>query len=211
MSQVTSSSVVEWAKDFLNKAKSELTPEEVKEQKKFASLVQTPEYKTFLSKMLDESSQIRNNSKLNKRVLILGTGGLSHEPPVPLLAGAPDEIAEFLIAGRNPTPEFRAARQARTLATGQIFGTPECPLTPLNPEWDQNFMRQMLEGRLSEVDDFDIEDISRQAGRSTHEIRTWIAAFAALAAHGPYRGRQDYYRPINEWIAGYGMLSAELI
>ncbi|MGE4307614.1 bifunctional proline dehydrogenase/L-glutamate gamma-semialdehyde dehydrogenase [Bacteroides sp.] len=68
MSQVTSSSVVEWAKDFLNKAKSELTPEEVKEQKKFASLVQTPEYKTFLSKMLDESSQIRNNSKLNKRV-----------------------------------------------------------------------------------------------------------------------------------------------
>ena len=43
MSQVTSSSVVEWAKDFLNKAKSELTPEEVKEQKKFASLVQTPE------------------------------------------------------------------------------------------------------------------------------------------------------------------------
>jgi len=56
MSQVTSSSVVEWAKDFLNKAKSELTPEEVKEQKKFASLVQTPEYKTFLSKMLDESS-----------------------------------------------------------------------------------------------------------------------------------------------------------
>ncbi|HPW71537.1 MAG TPA: bifunctional proline dehydrogenase/L-glutamate gamma-semialdehyde dehydrogenase [Bacteroides graminisolvens] len=68
MSQVTSSSVVEWAKDFLNKAKSELTPEEVKEQKKFASLVQTPEYKTFLSKMLDESSQIRNDSKLNKRV-----------------------------------------------------------------------------------------------------------------------------------------------
>jgi len=67
----------------------------------------------------------------------------------------------------------------------------------------------MLEGRLSEVDDFDIEDISRQAGRSTHEIRTWIAAFAALAANGPYRGRQDYYRPINEWIAGYGMLSAE--
>ena len=57
-------------------------------------------------------------AKLNKRVLILGTGGLSHEPPVPLLAGAPDEIANFLIAGRNPTPEFRAARQARTIAAG---------------------------------------------------------------------------------------------
>ena len=67
---------------------------------------------------------------LNKRVLILGTGGLSHEPPVPLLAEAPEDIANFLIAGRNPTPEARAARQARTIAARQIFGTPACPLTP---------------------------------------------------------------------------------
>lgn len=149
-------------------------------------------------------------AKLDKRVLILGTGGLSHEPPVPLLKGANEDISNFLIAGRNPTPEFRAARQARTLATGQIFGKPECDLTPLNPEWDENFMRLLIEGRLSEVDQFDIEEISKVAGRSTHEIRTWVAAFAALAAAGKYTARKDYYRPINEWIAGYGVLSAEL-
>jgi len=148
-------------------------------------------------------------AKLNKRVLILGTGGLSHEPPVPLLAGAPDEIANFLIAGRNPTPEFRAARQARTLATGMVFGTAECDLTPLNPEWDQDFMNLLIHGQLEKIDDFEIEEISRAAGRSTHEIRTWVAAFAALAAVGGYTARQDYYRPINEWIAGYGVISAE--
>ena len=111
--------------------------------------------------------------------------------------------------GRNPTPEFRAARQARTLATGQVFGTPECPLTPLNVDWDLAFIQQMCQGRLAEVDDFDIEAISRAAGRSTHEIRTWVAAFAALAASGPYQARQDYYRPINQWIAGYGVVSAQ--
>jgi 2,3-dihydroxyphenylpropionate 1,2-dioxygenase len=148
-------------------------------------------------------------SKLNKRVLILGTGGLSHEPPVPLLEGAPEDIANFLIAGRNPTPEFRAARQARTLATGKIFGTPECSLTPLNTEWDLAFMDLLVEGRLAEIDNFKIEEISRAAGRSTHEIRTWVAAFSALAAAGSYHARQDYYRPINEWIAGYGVISAE--
>jgi len=148
-------------------------------------------------------------AKLDKRVLILGTGGLSHEPPVPLLAGAPEEIANFLIAGRNPTPEFRAARQARTIATGKIFGTPECELTPLNADWDLAFMQLLQDGRLAEIDDFSIEEISRAAGRSTHEIRTWVAAFAALAAAGSYTARQDYYRPINEWIAGYGVLSAE--
>ena len=71
-------------------------------------------------------------------------------------------------------------------------------------------MQQMIEGRLGEVDQFDIEEISRAAGRSTHEIRTWVAAFAALqSACGTYQDRQDYYRPINEWIAGYGVVSAD--
>lgn len=147
-------------------------------------------------------------AKLDKRVLVLGTGGLSHEPPVPLLKGAPEEVADFLIAGRNPTPEFRAARQARTIATGQIFGTPACELTPLNADWDLAFIDLLVHGRLTEIDDFVIEDISKAAGRSTHEVRTWVAAFAALAAAGSYQAHKDYYRPINEWIAGYGVVSA---
>jgi len=148
-------------------------------------------------------------ARRDKRVLLLGTGGLSHEPPVPLIAGAPQEIAEFLISGRNPTPEARAAREARTVAAGKIYGTPQSPLTPLNPEWDLAFIDLLASGRLSEADTFDIEQISKAAGRSTHEIRTWVAAFAALAAAGPYVARRDYYRPINEWIAGYGVVSAE--
>lgn len=148
-------------------------------------------------------------ARLNKRVLILGTGGLSHEPPVPLLAEAPSDIANFLICGRNPTPEARAARQARTIAAGQTYGLSGCPLTPLNQEWDLAFIDMVINGRLHEIDSFNIAEISQQAGRSTHEIRTWVAAFSALEAIGPYTARKDYYRPINEWIAGYGVVSAE--
>lgn len=150
-------------------------------------------------------------ASLGKRVLILGAGGLSHEPPVPLLSGASNEVADFLIAGRNPTPEARAARQARTIAAGKIFGTPECGLTPLNPEWDRAFMDLLANGEVDKVDAFDVEEISRTAGRSTHEVRTWVAAFAALAAAGHYTARKDYYRPINEWIAGYGVISAATV
>lgn len=146
-------------------------------------------------------------AKLNKRVLILGTGGLSHEPPVPLLSGAPEDIANFLIAGRNPTPEARTARQERTIAAGKVYGTSQSPQTPLNAEWDLNFIDTLVQGRVAEVDDFNIEEISRVAGRSTHEVRTWVAAFAALGAAGPFTARKDYYRPINEWIAGYGVVS----
>lgn len=68
MEKVTNSEVLEWAKEFLKKAENELTPEEVKEQKKFASLIQTPSNKTVLSKMLDESSQIRDKGLVVKRM-----------------------------------------------------------------------------------------------------------------------------------------------
>lgn len=147
---------------------------------------------------------------LNKRILILGSGGLSHEPPVPLLSGAPAEMAEFLLGGTEQTPESRAIREARTVATAKVFGTPDCALTPLNEKWDQAFMNLLANDELIKVDDFEIEVISKEAGRSTHEVRTWVAAFAAMSALGSYKARQDYYKPINEWIAGYGIMTAEL-
>lgn len=146
--------------------------------------------------------------KLNKRVLILGSGGLSHEPPVPLFSGAASEVAEFLISGRNPTKEARQQREARTVAAAKVFGTPDCDLTPLNADWDNTFMDLLMSNQLTQVDDFDIEVISKEAGRSTHEVRTWVAAFAALSALGPYTAQKEYYKPINEWIAGYGVMSA---
>lgn len=148
---------------------------------------------------------------LDKRVLILGTGGLSHEPPVPLIADAPEEVAEFLIAGRNPTPEFRAARQERTIAAGKIYGSEACQQTPLNEDWDLTFIQTLIEGRVADIDDISIEEISRQAGRSAHEVRTWVAAFAAIGQTGSVTARKDYYRAINEWIAGYGVVSAESV
>lgn len=88
MENIKTSDVLEWAKGFLSKAESELTPEEIKEQQKFASLVQTPVYKTLLSKMLDESSQIRNNKKLAKRMKLL-----IEEYGVPDFFGPFDRIA----------------------------------------------------------------------------------------------------------------------
>lgn len=147
-------------------------------------------------------------ARLEKRVLILGSGGLSHEPPVPVLADTHGSVRDFLIAGRNPTREARAARQARTVAAGQIYGTADCGLTPLNPAWDRAVIDLLLAGDLDAMESFDIAEISRVAGRSAHEIRTWIAAFSALSAVGPYGGECNFYRPINEWIAGYGIVSA---
>ncbi|MFJ1258463.1 3-carboxyethylcatechol 2,3-dioxygenase [Cupriavidus sp. CuC1] len=146
---------------------------------------------------------------LGKRVLVVGSGGISHEPPVPEIASANAEVAERLIAGRNPPPESRAARQARTVAAAQAFTAGDSPLHPLNPAWDRAFLERLACGNLAAVDAMRNGDITRDAGKSAHEIRTWIAAFGALAAAGPYVASIEYYRPIDEWIAGFGVMQAQ--
>ena len=71
MKEVSVNEVRDWAKGFLSQSEQELTKEELKEQRKYAILVQKPNDKILLSKMLDESSQIRNNKKLAVRMKIL--------------------------------------------------------------------------------------------------------------------------------------------
>ncbi len=78
-----------------------------------------------------------------KRVLVVGSGGISHEPPVPEMATAAPEVQERLIAGRNPSAADRAARQERTIAAGRSFAAGTSSLHELNPEWDQAFLKLM--------------------------------------------------------------------
>ena len=62
---------------------------------------------------------------LDKRVLVIGSGGLSHSPPVPTLATAPAAALPRIVHGVPMTSEQRQARQvavmeaARTFAGGQ--------------------------------------------------------------------------------------------
>lgn len=68
MENITSKEVLDWAKDFLSKSEKEITGAELKEQKKYAVLVQNPNDKILLSKLLDESSQIHDKKKLARRI-----------------------------------------------------------------------------------------------------------------------------------------------
>jgi len=146
---------------------------------------------------------------LDKRVLLLASGGLSHQPPVPELAKVDARMAERLLGGgRNLPPDEREARQQRVIAAARGFVEDPNSLHPLNPEWDRAFMDILSECRLAELDRLSNDDLSRLAGRSTHEVKAWVAAFAALSAFGPYQAGERYYRPIPEWIAGFGAISA---
>jgi 2,3-dihydroxyphenylpropionate 1,2-dioxygenase len=147
---------------------------------------------------------------LSKRVLIIGSGGLSHDPPVPTLATAPPAALERIVHGNPMTPEQRQARQVAVMEAAQAFAHGDSPLQPLNPDWDHAFLELLDSHRLADVDGWSNEWIEQEAGHSAHEIRTWIAAFAALAAHGRYETKQRFYRAAPELIAGFAIRTAVL-
>jgi 2,3-dihydroxyphenylpropionate 1,2-dioxygenase len=145
---------------------------------------------------------------LNERVLLVGSGGLSHDPPVPTLATATPRVAERIVHGRPMTSEQRLARQTAVIDAARSFADGESELQPLNPAWDHRFLEIVDAGRLAELDDWSNSFIAHEGGNSAHEIRTWVAAFAALAAAGPYRTTLRYYKPAAELIAGFAIRTA---
>ncbi|MDO4997878.1 MAG: 3-carboxyethylcatechol 2,3-dioxygenase [Neisseria sp.] len=151
----------------------------------------------------------------DKRVLLLGSGGLSHDPPTPQIETASAEVAEFLIAGRNPSPEARAARQAKVLAVGQALAQQDKNSAggtlALNPEWDKGLLHSLQTGDVARLQQMSDAEISQQGGKGGHEIRCWAAAFSALQAWGAYQAQTEYYHAIDEWLAGFGIITAQSI
>lgn len=145
-----------------------------------------------------------------QRALFIGSGGLSHNPPVPQMATATDpEVIRRLIDNRNPSAEARAARQARTIAAAEAFTAGTSTLHPLNAEWDRRLMDRLAARDWAALDAYRNAEVTADAGGSAHEAKTWIAAVAAMdaACAGDWKAGQRYYREIPEWIAGFGALS----
>ncbi|WP_407306299.1 3-carboxyethylcatechol 2,3-dioxygenase [Acinetobacter sp.] len=147
----------------------------------------------------------------NERVLILGTGGLSHDPPTPQMGSVPPAVEEFLICGRNPSPEARTARQEKIIAVGQKLAAGDTSVAvPLNAEWDIALLETFKNANFAAIEAMTEAEIRREGGRGGQEVRSWIAAFAALSELGEYEMTTQVYEAISEWIAGFGIVSAEL-
>ena len=58
---------------------------------------------------------------LDKRVLVIGSGGLSHSPPVPTLATAGPAVLQRIVHGEPMTSEQRQARQTAVIDAAKSF------------------------------------------------------------------------------------------
>lgn len=145
----------------------------------------------------------------DKKVLFVASGGLSHDPPLPRWDEATPEQRAMLLNREARTPATRAAREARVIETGKKFARGEADIMDIAPEWDLRFMEDCKSGDPSRFDAYNFADMEAVAGHSSHEVRTWVAAFSALHAANPdFEIGIDYYRPIPEFIAGFGILTA---
>jgi 2,3-dihydroxyphenylpropionate 1,2-dioxygenase len=70
-------------------------------------------------------------------------------------------------------------------------------------------MASMAEGDLASLDSLSDDELTHLAGRGGHEVRTWVAAYAAAGVAGAHVNRNIFYRDIPQWNAGMGIAAAE--
>ena len=141
-----------------------------------------------------------------ERVLIIGSGGLSHDPPMASLESAPPEVRARLIDGSSLSHAQRSQRQHRAHGEGSAMVRRQSVLLPADPEWDRMILDALVAGDLSVLDTATDAAIEGKGGRGGHEVRTWVAALAAL---GPdYAATELFYEAVDQWITGMGLLQA---
>lgn len=113
------------------------------------------------------------------RVLYLGSGGLSHDPPT--LALVPNGVSEE--ERRALSARYRDAAKAK-----------------VSPDWDEDFLQ-----RLTSADPTWARQVTQEsidpAGIGANEVRTWLAAYSAASV--PMR--TVAYEPVLDWITGMGV------
>jgi 2,3-dihydroxyphenylpropionate 1,2-dioxygenase len=117
-------------------------------------------------------------SALERRVLYVGSGGLSHSPPS-LVASA---------AGLSDEQRLAINEAGREAAKEKI-----------DPDWDNAFLRRIAEEPES-LAALTADEIAK-AGVGANEVRTWLAAAAA----GRTPMETVVYEPVREWITGMGI------
>ena len=144
------------------------------------------------------------------RILITASGGLSHDPPIPQLASAPEPVRERLIAGGPLSVDARAARQEKILSDADAQVSSTSSQRELNPEWDKAFLDMLLAAEFGPLAVASEQDITQAAGCGGHEVRTWVAAASALRSFGNPDLSVSFYQAIPAWVAGFGIATAGL-
>jgi 2,3-dihydroxyphenylpropionate 1,2-dioxygenase len=143
-----------------------------------------------------------------RRTLLIGSGGLSHEPPVPTLSHPDAAVRERITRRSEPTPAEREAKTQRVMAAGLALAAGDSAMKPINPEWDRRWMDGLVGGAagLDALCALGEDSIEKEAGLSAHESKSWLVARSALTVDRPLSCTVRHYQAIPEYIAGFGLM-----
>jgi len=142
-----------------------------------------------------------------KRALFVGSGGLSHDPPMPVWENADEPQRNFLLRGRNPSAEQRRARENRVRNAALLHSGGHDNVIAPSANWDRRVIELLRDRDLERFDDWQDSDVTRCGGAGGHEIRTWIAAFAAMAEVSPdYEADVRYHEVVAKWLTGMAVV-----
>jgi 2,3-dihydroxyphenylpropionate 1,2-dioxygenase len=129
----------------------------------------------------------------DKRVVVVGSGGLSHVLPFPKwYAPETDDDAFFVTAwteGRSSWRDYDPRRREIIRAS----------TADVREEFDRDFLDRFSRGALRELAVLDEDELERLGGNGAHEIRSWLLMTGAC---GDAPGSTLVYSPMPEWLTG---------
>lgn len=120
---------------------------------------------------------------ISQRVLVIGTGGLSHSPP----------------SLEVDTYDLSDEERSRIIAEGMAEAR-----TKIRPDWDTEVLQAMSDWNTPALIDL-VDTAHARAGAGANEVRTWLAAGAA---GGGRPVTPLVYEPVPEWITGMAVATS---
>ncbi len=151
------------------------------------------------------------------RVLILGTGGLSHNPEqlFPAIDDVSDEWRPYHLLGarQNDAPQAKWIAfeiEMHQMAAGML-ARGEIPIDALkiSAEWDREFLDLLEHGDLATVDGWTAQEVIAGGGFGAMEVMTWIAAAQAMRDTTGMRPHTAFHRAIVEVGIGFGIAETD--
>lgn len=149
-----------------------------------------------------------------KRVLLMGSGGMSHHPTryFPLIGEGDDAVTRWQLAGERggtfTEAEWLERMRVMHLEGAEMLvnGSRTREDIHLNPDFDWRFLDVFTNGNVEAFDSWEPAAVMAEAGVGALELHTWIAAAAAHAETRGARPQTAVYADTLEYGIGFGMV-----